>query len=76
MSHLEGNPSAASSSVVSSSAANSSSVEAGGPGDRGTRTQEEEAFENGGEACGTCGRQLLVVLATEGPSLCLSLIHI
>ena len=26
------------------------------PGDRGTRTQEEEALENGGEACGTCGR--------------------
>ena len=31
-------------------------VVGGKPGDRGTRTQEEEAFENGGEACGTCGR--------------------
>ena len=31
-------------------------VVGGKPGDNGTRTQEEEPFENGGEACGTCGR--------------------
>ena len=34
----------------------SAGVVGGKPGDRGTRSEEEEAFENGEEACGTCGR--------------------